>query len=251
VLAHILRGTGLTGLGGIHPVAGSVIRPLLQIRRKELQTYLRAKKQKWREDATNRDTIRMRARIRRKLLPVLEKRFQPAIVEHLTTLADFAREDESFLETVVEKRAAELVQKCGESVRIAATDLLEPLNKVEEASALSKRLVRHIVKGLKPRHCPTGAGHVDAVLELARHGQSGTSLPCPVASKCAGNEISWLFMRRRKSGGAQAKRRIRTTSIWPRRAGLRVAELSVYSASWSLTGLPKRAKLVRKDGLGP
>ncbi len=102
VLAHILRGTGLTGLGGIHPVAGPIIRPLLRIRRGELRVYLRAKEQKWREDATNRDTTRTRARIRRKLLPLLEKQFQPAIVEHLTILADLAREDEAFLEAAYE-----------------------------------------------------------------------------------------------------------------------------------------------------
>ena len=179
VLAHILRGTGLTGLGGIHPVAGPVIRPLLHMRRGELRTYLLAKKQKWREDATNRDTTRTRARIRRKLLPLLEKQFQPAIVAHLTTLADLAREDEAFLEAVAATRAAELVQKCGEGLRIATIDLLEPLSRVGEAQAVSKRLVRHIVKGLKPYNGQLGAGHVNAVLELARHGQGGTSLPLP------------------------------------------------------------------------
>src|SRR5216683_8193420 len=41
VLAHILRGTGLAGLGGIHPVVGHVVRPLLTVRRAELRTYLR------------------------------------------------------------------------------------------------------------------------------------------------------------------------------------------------------------------
>ena len=179
VLAHILRGTGITGLGGIHPVAGPIIRPLLQIRRKELRTYLRARKQKWREDATNRDTSRTRARIRRKLLPVLEKQFQPAIVEHLTTLADLAREDESFWRALVEKRAAELVREHGKDLRITAKDLLEPLNRGEEASALSKRLVRHAVKKMKPHKGQLGAGHVKVVLELARQGQSGTSLPLP------------------------------------------------------------------------
>src|SRR4029077_5878506 len=86
VLAHILRGTGLAGLGGIHPVAGVVIRPLLNIRRSELRRFLRAQKQTWREDATNRDPKRMGARIRKKLLPLLERQFQPAVVEHLATL---------------------------------------------------------------------------------------------------------------------------------------------------------------------
>src|SRR5438445_4331611 len=104
VLAHLLRGTGLAGLGGIHPVAGPVIRPLLGVRRSELRRFLRAQKQAWREDATNRDTKRMRARIRRKLLPLLQKQFQPGIVEHLTTLAGLAREAEAFLDAVAEER---------------------------------------------------------------------------------------------------------------------------------------------------
>src|SRR5439155_10043112 len=49
VLAHLLRGTGLAGLGGIHPVAGPIIRPLLRVRRSELRHFLRARKQTWRE----------------------------------------------------------------------------------------------------------------------------------------------------------------------------------------------------------
>src|SRR5260370_78219 len=44
VLAHILRGTGLAGLGGIHPVVGHVVRPLLTVRRADLRTYLRSGK---------------------------------------------------------------------------------------------------------------------------------------------------------------------------------------------------------------
>ena len=64
VLAHILRGTGIAGLGGIHPEAGCVFRPLLTVRRGELRAYLRNKRQTWREDVTNKDVTRTRARIR-------------------------------------------------------------------------------------------------------------------------------------------------------------------------------------------
>lgn len=95
VMAHILRGTGLAGMAGIHPESGVVFRPLLGVRREELREFLRAKRQRWREDATNLDTKRMRARIRQKLMPLLEKSFQPAVVEHLCQLAEFAREDEA------------------------------------------------------------------------------------------------------------------------------------------------------------
>jgi tRNA(Ile)-lysidine synthase len=188
VLAHLLRGTGLTGLGGIHPVVGSVIRPLLSVRRGELRDFLRAQKQNWREDLTNRDTRRMRARIRQKLLPLLEKQFQPAIVEHLATLADLAREDEAFFDAAVEERAA-AVPRSAEGVRIAITDLFGPGKKKEVTTegtentqgtkSLSKRLVRRIVEEVKPRAGQLGARHVETVLDLAHSGRSGDSLPLP------------------------------------------------------------------------
>ncbi len=189
VLAHLLRGTGLAGLGGIHPVSGPVIRPLLGVRRSELRHFLRARKQTWREDATNRDTKRMRARIRKKLLPLLEKQFQPAIVEHLATLAELAREDEEFLDALVEERIRAAVQKNNAQARIAVNDLFEPRHKggfntentdlVEKKKALSTRMVRRMVEKVKPRAGQLGANHVDAVLELARGGQSGSSLTLP------------------------------------------------------------------------
>ena len=192
VLAHLLRGTGLAGLGGIHPVAGPVFRPLLSVRRSDLRRFLRAQKQAWREDATNRDTKRMRARIRRKLLPLLEKQFQPAIVEHLATLAGLAQEDEAFLDAVAEERLRALVRKGVEEARIAVGDLFQPWKKMEFSEpsgegeentewtrALSKRMVRHIIANIKLSAGQLGANHVEAILELARNGQNGSSLALP------------------------------------------------------------------------
>jgi len=198
VLAHILRGTGLAGLGGIHPIAGHVIRPLLAVRREELRAYLKSLKQTWREDVTNLDTTRMRARIREKLLPLLEKQFQPGVVNHLTTLAELAREDEASLDAILEERLAELTRKSAEGRRIRISDLLDPWKKKESgaknkesagsaenpvkikpALALSKRIVRRLAGSLKTRAGELGARHVEAVLELARHGQSGKTMPLP------------------------------------------------------------------------
>jgi tRNA(Ile)-lysidine synthase len=218
VLAHILRGTGLAGLGGIHPVAGSIIRPLLDVRRKELRHFLRAGKQTWREDATNRDTKRMRARIRKKLLPLLEKQFQPAIVEHLATLAELAREDEAFLDGTAEEGVRALVQQSGKRARITADDLVHPwkkeqfnaestegpedTEKTERAVALSKRMVRRIVEGVKLRHGQLGAGHVEAVLQLARSGQSGSSLALPGGIEVR-KERAVLVFQPIENGGAR------------------------------------------------
>jgi tRNA(Ile)-lysidine synthase len=193
VLAHLLRGTGLAGLGGIHPTAGPIVRPLLTIRRHELRTYLRGKKQAWREDRTNRDIKRMRARIRTKLLPLLEKQFQPAIVNHLATLADLAREDEAFLQSQAELRALALAKETQEAVRIPAREIAWPEfesrspQETDRASeqiemrpaSIGKRMVRRIIEKIKRHSGQLGANHVDAVLEFARCGHNGSSLSLP------------------------------------------------------------------------
>ena len=187
VLAHILRGSGLAGLGGIHPTAAHIVRPLLDVRRAEIRAYLRSKNQKWREDATNRDTSRLRARIRKKLLPLLEKQFQAEIVRHLATLSELARADEQLLEAVAQESFHRIVTIKDESALISCRDLLQGATAVGFAtteqntvnSALGRRLVRLLVKRIKPRSGQHSSEHVEAVLELAYRNQSGKRLQLP------------------------------------------------------------------------
>ena len=191
VLGHILRGTGLAGLAGIHPEVGCVFRPLLHMRREDLRRYLRAGKQSWREDATNRDTKRMRARIRLKLMPLLEKQFQPAVVEHLCQLASFAREDEAWLESSAALRVFLNAREDKGEWRISLRDLLAAHTQANQPKelgelwqrdapqAMSKRLIRLLVKKVKPHSGQLSAVHVNAVLRLAEQADSGKSLLLP------------------------------------------------------------------------
>jgi len=179
VLAHILRGTGVAGLGGIHPVVGHVVRPLIRLRRADLRAYLRGKKQTWREDATNRDTRKTRARIRKKLIPLLENNFNPAVVQHLVTLADLAREDEAFFDALIHARAASIVKREHEAATVAVRDLLTSSGAKENSRAFSKRLTRHIIETVKPRAGQLNAQHIQSVLNLAERGENGKSLPLP------------------------------------------------------------------------
>lgn len=225
VLAHILRGTGLAGLGGIHPVAGRIVRPLLETRRAELRAYLRSKKQTWREDATNQDTARTRARIRKKLLPLLEREFQPGVVEHLASLAKLARDDEQFLETLARHCCDALAKKDGDETRIALVELLRPLGqadfntaitegsekKAEQSQeytgggfdALTKRMLRILIGECKSKPGQISATHIAALLELARHGQSGKSLPMPGGVEVRREHEALVF----RAAGTAAKSR--------------------------------------------
>ena len=195
VLAHLLRGTGLTGLAGIYPVAGRTIRPLLEVGREELREYLRGLGRCWREDATNEDTSRMRARIRHQLLPLLRRDFEQSSVTRLARLAGFAHEEETFWRALEEDRFHALtVREPPGKVSLAIQDLLSPLpmltrsngsaglpSKSGETStlALTRRLVRRIAAELLGSAQQFTARHVEDVLDLARKSRSGSRIELP------------------------------------------------------------------------
>lgn len=189
VVSRLARGTGLAGLRGIHPVFGPIVRPLLGLRRSELRDYLSARGQPWREDATNADTARQRARIRHTLLPLWQAEFGPGIVRNLARLAEMARNDEALIDGLVEERFHLLARREGADglpavgdCAIAAGDLLAPhpaLQSPHARLAFSSRLVRRLageVAGGKP---PLTAAHIASVLELAQTGISGSRLELP------------------------------------------------------------------------
>ncbi len=96
VLHHLLRGTGLPGLGGIpfrRELAPGlvVVRPLLKITRGEILAFLQAENLSFREDASNRDVHFTRNRLRHELLPYLAQHFNPAITAVLGRLAEQAQ----------------------------------------------------------------------------------------------------------------------------------------------------------------
>ena len=189
LLAHLLRGTGPTGLAGIYPVAGHVVRPLLDVRREELRDYLTDLGQGWREDPTNRDTTRLRARIRHTLLPRLQREFQPVVVPNLNRLASLAREDEAFWVALVADRHQALVEHTAIGPAIRIPDLLAPLalasgdaGKADRSSAsvaLTKRLVRRIIEVLKGDRRQLTARHVEQVIHLATRCLSGHRVHLP------------------------------------------------------------------------
>lgn len=107
VLYRILRGTGIRGLGGIPPVRTlgpwvTLVRPMLHIRRVEIEAALREIGQSWREDSSNRDPKYTRNRIRHELLPLLESQYAPGVRESLSRLARLATEVQQDIDCQIE-----------------------------------------------------------------------------------------------------------------------------------------------------
>lgn len=101
VLMHLVRGTGLKGLGGITPVHGNVIRPMLTVTRRETEAFLEAWGLDHVEDSSNHTDVFLRNRIRRHVMPLLTEE-NPRLAENLSQMALRLREDEAFLSSQAE-----------------------------------------------------------------------------------------------------------------------------------------------------
>lgn len=135
-LLRLLRGAGPRGLSGIHPRAGVVVRPLIDTSRAEVRDFLRAAGIAFREDASNADLSIPRNRIRHELLPLLDARFSPGVVNVLDRAAAIAREDADYLEDAARTVAARLISRTTRGVELDADALLA------EPPAIARRVIR-------------------------------------------------------------------------------------------------------------
>ncbi|MHB8527334.1 MAG: tRNA lysidine(34) synthetase TilS [Candidatus Acidiferrales bacterium] len=202
ILTRIVRGTGLAGLSSIHPVRGKIIRPLIEVRRNDLRAFLAEHQQEWREDATNRDTQRLRARVRHRLLPELEQNFSASITERLCDLAALAWDEEQFWPALVEERYAELVSRGPQGSSVDVKNLLSPMPdsqhqrvlNVNSCRALTQRLVRRLYAESAKGEGQLSRKHVGEVIRLAVCGLSGRKLQLP-GEVTVEREFGRLFFR--------------------------------------------------------
>lgn len=101
-LMNVARGAGLKGLGGIRPVNGNVIRPLLAVERGEVEKYLEEEGIAFCVDETNKSDAYMRNRIRNHILPYFEEQVNKRTVTHINETMERLREIEGFLEEQTE-----------------------------------------------------------------------------------------------------------------------------------------------------
>lgn len=103
VLMRLIRGTGLNGLSAMRPKNGKIIRPLLEISRQEIISYLKKNKLSYRIDKTNNESVYLRNKIRNKLIPYLEKNYNPNVRQVLSKSAKTFSEDCAVIEELTEK----------------------------------------------------------------------------------------------------------------------------------------------------
>ena len=103
LLWNLSRGCGLKGIGGISPVDGKYIRPLLGVRRQEIEEYLKENNIDYCTDETNLEDHYTRNRLRNHVIPYLEREINPRAVSHMADTMEQMRTVWAFMEEEVEK----------------------------------------------------------------------------------------------------------------------------------------------------
>jgi tRNA(Ile)-lysidine synthase len=175
VLLKFLRGAGTRGLAGVYPASEqlssdghpvTIVRPLLAVTRAEVEQYLRAIDQPWREDASNASPEFLRNRVRHELLPLLAREFNPNIRESLSTAADIARVEQDFWDSTISRAIPALEAGTSDAQAIASQNI-----DVSRFLSTHPAVQRRVLKALAP--CELDFAHIEQAREFILASQTG------------------------------------------------------------------------------
>lgn len=165
VLMRLLRGSGMTGLGGMRPISGNALRPFLGIPKADIVSALRCEHLSWREDESNFHPTNPRNALRLNILPAMETLY-PGAGKHIAQTADVLRTEDDYLEAEAQK-LFEQSAYCVPPFRLIAK---QPLADAHPA------LVRRVLRKL----CPAPLDHAETLaLEALLHQPDGAALNLP------------------------------------------------------------------------
>lgn len=174
MIMRLARGTGLKGLAGIAPVYGTIIRPLIECGREQIEEYCSNFKIDYCTDSTNEIDLYTRNKIRHFILPWLEKELNPNAVKNMANTAMLLLEEEQYLQELTQKEWNTLLIKKTEKELILDKEKLKKIPLVLQRRIL-KTAFAFIAKNSKEFY----GFHIEAVMKLLQK-QTGKKLSLPL-----------------------------------------------------------------------
>lgn len=169
---RIFRGSGPKGIAGIPPVRGKIIRPLIEIERRDIEQFLEENRINYIVDSSNLKEDYLRNKIRLSFLPEVKK-INPDIIETMSRTMEIFREEEKFFDILVTKTLMKLIsRKTDEHIEL----FLSPMESMEKV--ILRRILRRAIdetKGLRG----VGFVHIEDIMDLIRKGRHGDRLYLP------------------------------------------------------------------------
>jgi len=171
VLLNLFRGTGLRGLCGIPPVNGKIIRPILEVSRKEIETYIKENRLPFAKDKTNFSSDYSRNFIRNEITPKIRKHFGDKTSAKMAKSAMLLRADEEALTAIAKSKHSDMPDD-------VATLCIKTL--MSHPLAITRRIIRETIAGLRGEKGleDIESVHIEAIIDIAQ-GYTGREASLP------------------------------------------------------------------------
>ncbi|OGW36536.1 MAG: tRNA lysidine(34) synthetase TilS [Nitrospirae bacterium RBG_13_39_12] len=169
---RFFRGSGPKGLSGIPPVRGNIIRPFIEIERKEIEEFLKQQNLNYIIDSSNLKKDYLRNRLRLSFIPEIKK-INPLIALTASRTMDILREEEKYFDIIVTKTLMKLITRKTD-FRIEL--FLSPMEAMDKV--ILRRVLRRAIdetKGLRGMEFI----HIESIIDLIKHGKQGNRLNLP------------------------------------------------------------------------
>ncbi len=202
IIMRFFRGTGARGLSGIAYKRGTIIRPLLDCYRKDIEKFCKDNNLEYRQDSTNNLNIYTRNKIRLDLLPYIKEEFNPNIVENLTNMASIFSDEEKFLQDLAKKELDKIILFQDENKIILDIKKLDILDGV-----ILKRVLRLSIRVFNENLNNISIEHIESIINIIKN-QTGKKINLPnniyvfkeydkiiisKKSKCVENDIKYNY----------------------------------------------------------
>lgn len=195
VLLNLFRGSGLDGLKGILPMRdGRYIRPLIEVSRSEITAFLRDAGISCCQDSSNASGIYLRNKVRSELIPCLQEKYNPKIVENLAQVAEILRQDNDYISNSVKQALkSKHIQSKPDEISLNIGHLRGL------AQAVRSRLFKEVLESMCLEKNGVSFRHIMALERLAQAVKSGRRISLPHGIK-AKREYEKLVITRNNAG---------------------------------------------------
>lgn len=174
VMMRIMRGTGLQGLRGIEYIReNGIIRPILDIERKDIEEYCRENDLNPKIDKTNLESIYTRNKIRLELIPYMKEQFNGNVVESIVRLSNSMKIDGDYIDLESTKAYNEICVKDNNSIEIN----IEKLSVYHDA--IKNRIIRLAIKDVLGDTNFIDQKHIEEVLKFIETSKNGKVINLP------------------------------------------------------------------------
>lgn len=173
VLHRIVRGTGIDGLVGMTLKSQDIIRPILDIKRKDIDSYLNHNNYDYCEDKTNKQLIYGRNRLRLDLIPYIEKEYNSKFSDSLIKLSHLALQDHELLYDTTLEAYNKLRHRLRGQIHI-------DLNGFNALSVgLRSRLIRMAIEEIKGNRTNVQYSNIESSIALCERKETGKRIDLP------------------------------------------------------------------------